>query len=69
MGYNGDCSTRRERAEEAYAETLDRTDRIQVFGRPTEAILESVRQQAGRRVEIGFNDEYLGGFTRSAAQR
>jgi hypothetical protein len=59
----------RERAQEAYAETLDHTDRIQLFGRATEAILESHRQQAGRGVEIGFNAEYLGGFTRSAAQR
>ena len=37
----------RERAQEAYAETLDATVRIQVFGRPTEAILEALRQQAG----------------------
>jgi hypothetical protein len=40
-----------------------------LFGRPTEAILEALRHQAGQGVEIGFNDEYLGGFTRSAAQR
>ena len=37
----------RERAQEAYAETLEATVRIQVFGRPTEAILEILRQQAG----------------------
>jgi hypothetical protein len=34
----------RERAQEAYAETLDATVRIQVFGLPTEAILEALRQ-------------------------
>jgi hypothetical protein len=59
----------RERAQEAYAETLEATVRIQVFGRPTEAILETLRQQAGNGVEISVNGEHLGGFTRSAAQR
>ena len=59
----------RDRAMEAYAETLDATVRIQVFGRPTEAILEMLRQQAGSGVGITVNAEHLGGFTRSAAER
>lgn len=59
----------RERAQEAYAETLDATVRIQVFGRPTDAILEALRQQAGSGVDISVNGEHLGGFTRSAAER
>jgi hypothetical protein len=59
----------RERAQQAYAETLDVTVRIQVFGTPTPAILETLRQQAGNGVEISVNGEHLGGFTRSAAQR
>jgi len=59
----------RERALQAYAETLDATVRIQVFGEPTEAILETLRQQAGNGVEITVNGGHLGGFTRSAAQR
>jgi hypothetical protein len=59
----------RERAQQAYEETLDATVRIQVFGRPTAAILEALRRQAGDGVEISVNDEHLGGFTRSAAQR
>jgi hypothetical protein len=58
----------RERASQAYAETLDATVRIQVFGQPTDAILETLRQQAGNGVEITVNGEHLGGFTRSAAQ-
>ena len=58
----------RERAM-AYAETLDATVRVQVFGEPTDAILEVLRQQAGSGVEISVNGEHLGGFTRSAAQR
>jgi hypothetical protein len=59
----------RERAQQAYAETLDATVRIQVFGKPTDAILEALRRQAGSGVEITVNDEHLGGFTRSAAER
>jgi hypothetical protein len=58
----------RERASAAYADTLDATVRVQVFGQPTDAILEILRQQAGNGVEISINGEHLGGFTRSAAQ-
>ena len=57
----------RDRAMQAYAETLDATVRVQVFGQPTAAILEALRQQAGAGVEISVNGEHLGGFTRSAA--
>ena len=58
----------RDRAQEAYAQTLDATVRIQVFGEPTQTILDMLRQQAGSGVEISVNGEHLGGFTRSAAQ-
>ena len=58
----------RERAQAAYAETLDATVRVQVFGRPTQAIFEALRQQAGSGVEVSVNGEHLGGFTRSGAQ-
>ena len=58
----------RERALQAYAETLEATVRIQVFGEPTDEIFETLRQQAGNGVEISVNGEHLGGFTRSAAQ-
>jgi hypothetical protein len=58
----------RERAQQAYAETLAATVRIQVFGKPTDAILATLRQQAGNGVQISVNGEHLGGFTRSAAQ-
>ena len=58
----------RERALAAYAETLDATVSVQVFGEPTPAIIETLRQQAGSGVEISVNGEHLGGFTRSAAE-
>ncbi len=54
-------------ARAAYGDTLDATVRVQVFGQPSEAILETLRQQAGQGVEIDVNGEHLGGFTRSAA--
>jgi uncharacterized protein (DUF2126 family) len=57
-----------ERAREAYAQTLDATVRIQVFGPPTQAILDALRQQATTGVEISVNGEHLGGFIRAAAQ-
>jgi CO dehydrogenase/acetyl-CoA synthase delta subunit len=57
-----------ERAQKAYAQTLDATVHVQVFGRPTQAILDTLRQQASSAVEINVNGEHLGGFIRSAAQ-
>lgn len=57
-----------ERARAAYAETLDATVRVQVFGRPTQAIFESLHRQAGSGVGISVNGEHLGGFIRFAAQ-
>jgi hypothetical protein len=57
----------RERAAQAYAETLDATTTIQVFGRPDDAMLALLREQAGSGIEISIKPHYLGGFTRSAA--
>jgi hypothetical protein len=58
----------REHAQQAYAQTLDATVRIQVFGRPTQAVLDTLGKQASSGVEISINGEHLGGFIRSAAQ-
>lgn len=54
----------RTRAERAYAETLDATTSIQVFGTPTEAILEMLGLQAGAGVPTSVKPLHLGGFTR-----
>jgi hypothetical protein len=51
-----------ERAQQAYAETLDQTVSIQVFGTPSESLLEMLRQQAGAGVATTINAEHLGGF-------
>ena len=53
-----------ERAAKAYAETLDATTQIQVFGAPTDAIVEMLRAQAGAGVPLSVHAEHLGGFTR-----
>ena len=52
----------RERAQEAYADTLDATVRIQVFGRPTDAIFNALRQQAGSGVDISVNARLSNGL-------
>src|SRR6476661_3153151 len=57
-----------ERARAAYAETLDATVRIQVFGQPSEEMLAALKQQAGEGVEITLHIEHLGGFTRVSGQ-
>jgi hypothetical protein len=54
----------RERAASAYAETLDATTTVQVFGAPDDAILEMLRQQAGTGVSLAIKPRHLGGFTR-----
>jgi hypothetical protein len=53
-----------ERAAAAYAETLDATTSIQVFGTPSNAILEMLKRQAGAGVPLTVKPCHLGGFTR-----
>ena len=55
----------RERAQRAYGDTRDATTSIQVYGMPSDAVLESLRQQAGAGVPLRVNPRHLGGFTRS----
>jgi hypothetical protein len=54
----------RERADRAYAETLESTAGIQVFGTPSQSILDTLRNQAGIGVPINIAPLHLGGFTR-----
>ena len=56
----------RERASRAYEETLDATTGIQVFGAPTQGILEMLRRQAEDGVQYTVKQHHLGGFTRSS---
>jgi hypothetical protein len=59
MGVVGD------RARDAYAQTLEATMGIQVFGTPTENILRLLRQQAGSGIPLSIYPHHLGGFTRA----
>jgi len=54
----------RERAAQAYEETLDATTSIDVFGTPTETILAMLRRAAGPGVKFTVKPHHLGGFTR-----
>ena len=53
-----------ERAAAAYAETVDATTGIQVFGTPSDAVVEMLRRQAGAGVPLSVKPHHLGGFTR-----
>jgi hypothetical protein len=55
-----------DRAREAYAQTLEATTGIQVFGTPTENILRMLQQQAGSGVPLSIYPHHLGGFTRTS---
>jgi hypothetical protein len=57
----------RERAERAYAETLEGTTSVQVYGTPSDPVLEMLRQQAGSGVALSVKPHHLGGFTRLGA--
>ena len=54
-----------ERAATAYEETVDATTGIQVFGTPSNAVVEMLRHQAGAGVPLSVKPHHLGGLTRS----
>jgi hypothetical protein len=53
-----------EPAAAAYAETVAATTSIQVFGTPSNAVLEMLEHQAGAGVPLTVKSFHLGGFTR-----
>lgn len=55
-----------ERAARAYAETLEATTSIQVYGEPSAAVLDVLSRQAGAGVPLTVRRHHLGGFTRAA---
>jgi hypothetical protein len=54
-----------ERAARAYAETLEATTSIQVYGTPSEAVLQMLTRQAGAGASLVIKPHHLGGFTRT----
>jgi hypothetical protein len=53
-----------ERAARAYAETLEATTSIQVYGEPSDAVLEMLSRQAGAGVPMMVKRHHIGGFSR-----
>ena len=54
------------RAARAYAEMLEATTSIQVYGTPSEAVLKMLSHHAGTGVPLTVERDHLGGFTRAA---
>ncbi len=52
-------------ARQAYAQTLEATTGIEVFGTPTGNNLRMLQQQAGSGVPLSIHPLHLGGFTRA----
>jgi len=57
----------RDHISEAYQSTLEKTERIDVYGKPSDAVQEMIRQLAGSEVPVSVKAHHLGGFTRSSA--
>jgi hypothetical protein len=53
-----------DRAKQAYAQTLEATTRLQVFGIPTGNTLRMLDQLAGSGIPLSIYPHHLGGFTR-----
>jgi hypothetical protein len=53
-----------ERAARAYAETLEATTSIQVFGQPSHSMLQMLSRQAGSGVPMTVKRHHIGGFSR-----
>jgi hypothetical protein len=53
-----------ERAARAYAETLEATTSIQVYGEPSAAVLDMLARQAGAGIPRTVKRHHLAGFTR-----
>jgi quinol monooxygenase YgiN len=57
----------REHISEAYQSTLEKTERIDVYGKPSDTVLEMISQLAGSEVSLSVKAHHLGGFTRYSA--
>ena len=54
----------REHIGRAYGEFLEGTTSLQVYGQPSDVVLEMTRQFAGSAVPLSVKAHHLGGFTR-----
>ena len=56
----------RQHISEAYAESLDATSSIQVYGPPSDAVLEMMQQLSTPEVPLGVKAKHLDGFAASS---
>ena len=56
-----------EHTERGRREFLDATTSLQVYGKPSNVLLERTRQLAGTGIPLSVKPEHLGGFTRLPA--
>ena len=56
-----------EHTERGRREFLDATTSLQVYGKPSNVLLERARQLAGTGIPLSVKPEHLGGFTRLPA--
>lgn len=57
----------RDHISEAHQSVVEKTERIDIYGNPSDAVLEMIRQLAGSEVPLNVKAHHLGGFTRSSA--
>jgi hypothetical protein len=57
----------RDHISEAYQSVLEKTKRIDVYGKPSDAVLQMISRLAGSEVPRSVKAHHLGGFTRSSA--
>ena len=65
MGFH--MQVARNHISQAYQSVLEETKRIEVYGTPSDAVLETIRQLAGSGVPLSVKARHLGGFTRALA--
>jgi hypothetical protein len=56
-----------EHISEAYQSVLEETQRIDVYGKLSDTVLDMITQLAGSGVPLSVKTHHLGGFTRSIA--
>lgn len=49
---------------ESFARFLGKTERIDVYGTPSDGVVQMIKQLAGAGVPLTVNADYLGGFAR-----
>jgi quinol monooxygenase YgiN len=57
----------RDHISEAHQSVVEKTERIDIYGNPSDTVLEMIRQVAESEAPLNVKAHHLGGFTRSSA--